>query len=101
MRPRLRTVVIFLLTAALLAFFLRDANPAAMWAETRRADPRLLLAALGATLLNYVLRAWRWQSLLAPIGVTHYAVALRTTIIGFAASAVLPARAGEPRETPA
>ena len=95
MRPRLRTVVIFLLTLALLAFFLRDANPAAMWAETRRADPWLLLGALASIMLTYVLRAWRWQSLLAPIGPTHYGVALRTTIIGFAASAVLPARAGE------
>jgi uncharacterized protein (TIRG00374 family) len=95
MRPRVRTVVIFLLTLALLAYFLRDANPAAMWAEARRADPRLLLGALGATAMTYVLRAWRWQSLLAPIGPTHFGVALRTTIIGFAASGILPARAGE------
>src|SRR5687767_189728 len=95
MRPRARTVVIFLLTLALLVYFLRDADPRAMWAETRRADPWLLLMALGATALTYVLRAWRWQSLLAPIGPTRFSVALRTTIIGFAASAILPARAGE------
>ena len=95
MRPRARTVVIFLLTLALLVYFLRDANPAAMWAETRRADPWLLLAALGVTALTYVLRAWRWQSLLAPIGPTRFGVALKTTIIGFAASGILPARAGE------
>jgi uncharacterized protein (TIRG00374 family) len=95
MRPRLRTVVIFLLTLALLVFFLRDADPAAMWAETRRANPWLLLGALGATALTYVLRAWRWQSVLAPIGPTRFRVALKTTIIGFAASGILPARAGE------
>lgn len=95
MRPRARTVVIFLLTLALLAYFLRDADPAAMWAETRRADPWLLVAALGFTAMTYVLRAWRWQSLLAPIGPTRFSVALRTTIIGFAASGILPARAGE------
>jgi glycosyltransferase 2 family protein len=95
MRPRLRTIVILLLTLALLALFLRGADPAAVWAETRAADPWLLLGGLLATAMTYVLRAWRWQSLLAPIGPTRFSVALKTTIIGFAASAVLPARAGE------
>jgi uncharacterized protein (TIRG00374 family) len=95
MRLRARTILIFLLTAALLGFFLRNADPAAVWDETRRADPVLLLGALAATAMTYITRAWRWQSLLAPLGRTHFGVALRTTIIGFAASAVLPARAGE------
>jgi glycosyltransferase 2 family protein len=95
MRSRVRTVVIFLLTFGLLAFFFRQTDPAAVWAETRQADPWFLLAALGATGLTYVLRAWRWQSLLAPIGRARFRVALRTTVIGFAASALLPARAGE------
>lgn len=95
MRLRIRTIVIFLLTLGLLAFFLRNADPAAVWAETRRANPWLLLGALGATAMTYLVRAWRWQVLLAPMGKTRFSVALRTTIIGFAASAVLPARAGE------
>jgi uncharacterized protein (TIRG00374 family) len=95
MRPRVRTALILLVTVALLAFFLRGADMAGVWAETRRADPRLLLLALGATFLTYVLRAWRWQSMLAPLGPTRFSTALRTTIIGFAASAILPARAGE------
>jgi uncharacterized protein (TIRG00374 family) len=47
------------------------------------------------TLLLYVVRTQRWQYLLAPLGPTRFGVALRTTVIGFAASAVLPARAGE------
>jgi uncharacterized protein (TIRG00374 family) len=95
MRPRARTVLILLVTVGLLAFFLRGADMAGVWAETRRADPRLLLLALGATFLTYVMRAWRWQSMLAPLGPTRFSTALRTTIIGFAASAILPARAGE------
>ena len=40
-------------------------------------------------------RALRWQYLLRPIGHVRFGNALRTTIIGFAASALLPARAGE------
>ena len=95
MRLRARTIVIFLLTVALLGFFLRNANPADVWDETRRADPLLLLGAFAATVMTYITRAWRWQLLLEPLGPTHFSVALRTTIIGFAASAVLPARAGE------
>jgi uncharacterized protein (TIRG00374 family) len=79
----------------LLVYFLRDADPRAMWAETRRADPWLIMASLGFTALTYVLRAWRWQALLTPIGVVRFGAALKTTIIGFAASAILPARAGE------
>lgn len=95
MRPRVRTVLILLLTFGLLAYFLRGADMREVWAETRRADGGALLLALAATGLTYVLRALRWQYLLAPIGPTHFSTAFRTTVIGFAASALLPARAGE------
>ncbi len=95
MRPRVRTALILLVTVGLLAFFLRGADMGGVWAETRRADPRLLLLALVVTFGTYAIRAWRWQSMLAPLGPTRFSTALRTTIIGFAASAVLPARAGE------
>lgn len=95
MRPRVRTVLILLLTFGLLAYFLRDADMREVWAETCRADGTALLLALAATGLTYVLRALRWQYLLAPIGPTRFATAFRTTVIGFAASALLPARAGE------
>ena len=95
MRSRLRTVLILLLTLALLAFFLRGADMREVWAETERADAGDLLLALLATAAAYVVRAFRWQYLLAPIGPTHFGTAFRTTVIGFAASALLPARAGE------
>jgi glycosyltransferase 2 family protein len=95
MRSHVRTVVIVAITLGLLAFFFRDADFAGVWAETRRADPWLLLAAVIVTGITYAFRAWRWQSLLAPIGETHFSTAFRTTIIGFSASFFLPARAGE------
>ncbi len=95
MRPRVRTALILLVTVGLLAFFLRGADMAGVWMETRRADARLLMLALIATFATYAIRAWRWQSMLAPLGPTRFSTALRTTIIGFAASAVLPARVGE------
>jgi len=40
-------------------------------------------------------RAARWQYLLRPVGHVHFVPALKTTNIGFAASSLLPARAGE------
>ena len=95
MRSRVRTVFVFLLTIGLLAFFLRNADLAGVWAETRRARAGLLILALIATGVTYVVRALRWQYLLAPIGHTHFAVAFRMTVIGFAANLLLPARAGE------
>ena len=95
MRPPVRTALILLLTIGLLGFAFRHTDFAAVWAETRRADTGLLAIALVVTVLTYAMRAWRWQFLLAPIGPTRFGNALSTTVIGFAASALLPARAGE------
>lgn len=95
MRPRVRTTVVLLLTIGLLAFFFRGVNPAEVWERTREADGRLLAAGVFVTLMTYGLRAFRWQYLLAPIGPTRFRVAFETTVIGFAASFLLPARAGE------
>jgi uncharacterized protein (TIRG00374 family) len=95
MRSRLRAVLILLLTVGLLAYFLRNADMAGVWTETRRARAGLLVLAVGATVLTYVLRAFRWQYLLAPIGHARFSTAFETTTIGFAASFLLPARAGE------
>jgi uncharacterized protein (TIRG00374 family) len=95
MRPRVRTVLILLLTLGLLGFAFRNTDLRGVWAETRRADGGLLILALVVTGLTYAARAWRWQSLLAPIGPTRFVNAFTTTAIGFAASFLLPARAGE------
>src|SRR5512132_3596080 len=95
MRPRVRTIGVFLLTFGLLAFFFRGVNLGEVWEKTREADGRLLVAGLFVTLMTYALRAFRWQFLLAPIGPTRFSTAFQTTVIGFAASFLLPARAGE------
>ncbi|MEO7274289.1 MAG: lysylphosphatidylglycerol synthase transmembrane domain-containing protein, partial [Vicinamibacterales bacterium] len=95
MRSRVRPILILLLTVGLLAFSFRNANLRGVWAETRRADTLPLLLAVIATFATYALRAFRWQYLLAPLGHTRFSVAFRATVIGFAASFLLPARAGE------
>lgn len=95
MRSPLRAALVLALTVGLLAYFLRGADLASVWTITRQANWLLLLGAIGITLVSYTLRALRWQYLLAPIGETHFSVAFRMTVIGFAASFLLPARAGE------
>ena len=95
MRSRLRAALILILTAALLAFFLRSADWAGVWAETSSADEGFLLLAVGTTLTTYLVRAFRWQYLLAPIGPTKFWAAFETTVIGFSANFLLPARPGE------
>ena len=95
MPSRVRTVLILLLTIGLLWFFLRNANMAQVGAEIRRARPLLVLAAVLVTGVTYVLRALRWQYMLAPLGHTRFSSAFRATVIGFAATFLLPARAGE------
>lgn len=61
----------------------------------QQARPDLLALTLALTGVTYLVRAERWQYLLEPLGKTRFWVAFRTTVIGFAASFVLPARAGE------
>lgn len=95
MRQHLRTVVVLLVAGGLLALFLRNTDLREVGAEMARARPDLVVLALIVTGLTYLFRALRWQYLLAPIGRVRLSVALKTTIIGFAASALLPARAGE------
>ncbi len=95
MRGVLRTVAVAALTVGLLVIFLRNADLAAVGRAIRTARADLGLAAFGMMAATYVLRAWRWQYLLAPIGPTRFASAFRATVVGFAASFLLPARAGE------
>ena len=95
MRNSVRTTVIVLLSIGLLAIFLRGAHLDVVWAEIRHANNWLIGLSAAVTVLTMVLRAWRWQYLLEPIGHARFGPAFRTTTIGFAASAVLPARAGE------
>ena len=95
MRAHLRTAVVVALAVALLAWFLRGADLSKVWAEMTRGRVDLLLLALVTTMTTYALRAMRWQYLLAGLGPTRFLIAFRATVVGFAASFLLPARAGE------
>ncbi len=95
MRAPLRTLAILACTIGLLALFLRQANPAEVWHQIRDADLLDLTLALIATAALYVFRSWRWRTMLLPLGAVRFRNAARATVIGFALSALLPARPGE------
>src|SRR5687767_1368710 len=95
MGNRLRTLIVSVLAIALLAWCLRHANMAHVWVQIRSADGGLLLLAFMLFLPMMVVRAIRWRYLLLPVGPARFSTALRTTMIGFAASNILPARVGE------
>jgi uncharacterized protein (TIRG00374 family) len=95
MRAHIRTAAVVALAVVMLVWFLRGANLREVWTEIQEGRLELLALALAFTGLTYVLRAARWQYLLLPLGRPSFATVFKTTVIGFAASTLLPARAGE------
>lgn len=83
------------LTALLLWLFVRNLDAAELRRSFASANPWLILAAVATTLQTYFIRAWRWQTMLRPLGDVRYWTAFRTTVIGFTATFLLPARVGE------
>jgi uncharacterized protein (TIRG00374 family) len=95
MRSHFRTLVVLALAFALVALFLYNVDLRGVWLQIIHARPNWLALSLGTMLINLSVRAWRWQYLLEPIGRPSFGNAFRATAVGFAASAILPARAGE------
>ena len=95
MRSSLRTVVVLAVAALLVVVFLHNVDLLRVLQEIRRARLEWLALSLATMLLNLVIRAVRWQYLLEPLGQVRFGNAFRATAVGFAASTILPARAGE------
>ena len=95
MRRHVRTVAVLTLAVGLMAFFLRDADLERVTGAVMGARWDLLGAALAVTCATYVIRVIRWCRLLRPLGAVRFRVAFRATVMGFAASALLPGRVGE------
>lgn len=92
---KVRTVVASLLAFALLWWFVRGTDLGGITAELRGAHVGFLALSLLCVAITYLARAVRWQQLLKPIGGARFRTAFRTTIIGFAVLALLPARVGD------
>lgn len=88
-------ILIGALTLGLLAVAFHDFEFRTAWHAMLAARVGLLILATLVTLQTYLLRAQRWRIILAPIGPASFRHAFRTTVIGFAANFLLPARVGE------
>ena len=88
-------LIVLALVAGLLGLFLHNVDLWSVGAQILRARPYWLCLSLATMFVNLAIRALRWQYLLEPLGETRFSNAFRATAVGFAASSVLPARAGE------
>lgn len=92
---RIRTASVTLLAIALFIWFLSRANLSAVAGEIAHARLDLIVWSILLAAVMPLVRTIRWRYLLDPIGPTHFGPVLRATILGFAALALLPARAGD------
>jgi glycosyltransferase 2 family protein len=95
MRIPFRAITVVAAAVALLALFFRNVDLWRVGTDIVRAHPEWLALSLATAPVNLAIRAYRWQYLLEPLGPTRFGNAFRATAVGFAASSVLPARAGE------
>lgn len=95
MRSHLRTIIVLAVAVALIALFLHNVDLWRVLAAIMHAQPEWLALSIATMLVNLAIRALRWQYLLEPLAHTSFMSSFRATAVGFAASSVLPARAGE------
>ena len=88
-------MVVALIGAGLMAYVLRGADLGRVGDAVTSARFDLIGLAVLAMVATYLARAVRWCYLLEPLGRVRLGIALRATVIGFAATAILPGRVGE------
>lgn len=94
MRKHLKFIVLILLAALILWWFGRGLDWKEVSAAVRSADWRYLLASVLVICAGYLIRAYRWRVLLAPLAPARLREVFVATTMGFAAIFVF-GRAGE------
>ena len=96
MKATTRVLISLGLTILFLYLFFRTFDLEAAGRAIASASPVLLLIAVVLNLLAYIVRAWRWRHLLAPMreGLGLYNLT-STTFIGFMVTFLVPMRIGE------
>jgi uncharacterized protein (TIRG00374 family) len=95
MRSHVRNVIVLVVAVGLVALFLRNVDLWRVASDIVHARPEWLALSIVMMTANLAIRSLRWQYLLEPLGSTTFMNAFRATAVGFAASSILPARAGE------
>ncbi len=94
MRKYIKFIILFLIAVGIIWFFGRNLDWQLVSASLRRANPWYLAASVSIICAGYLLRAIRWQVLLAPITKSSLKELFATTTVGFAAIFFI-GRAGE------
>ncbi len=94
MRKYIKFIILFLIAVGIIWFFGRNLDWQLVSASLRRANPWYLAASVFIICAGYLLRAIRWQVLLAPITKSSLKELFATTTVGFAAIFFI-GRAGE------
>jgi len=85
LRKYFKFIILFLLAVLILWFFGRNLDWQMVSTSLRRADPWYLSASVLIICIGYLLRAVRWQFLLAPVTESSLKELFATTTVGFAA----------------
>ncbi len=94
--PAVKTGGFFALALLLLALFFRGTDMGELTRTLAGASPQLLLAALASIMVTYLIRAFRWQVLLLPLGRASLVNCFTATVIGFMVNFLVPpGRLGE------
>ena len=95
-KTTIRVLLSLALTIVFLFFFLRSFPLRDAWDAIASASPAFILLSVVLNLVAYLIRAWRWRHLLAPmrenIGLYNLT---STTLIGFMVTFLVPMRIGE------
>jgi uncharacterized protein (TIRG00374 family) len=94
LRQYIKFLALSVLAILILYFFGRSLEWVEVWTSLRKANVFLLFLAVSIICFGYLLRAFRWRTLLAPITESSLKELFATTTVGFAA-VFLFGRAGE------
>lgn len=92
---RLRAIVGAAISIVAIILVLRSVDLQRTGDTLAAVDPRWVAVAAGFLLADLLLRAVRWQRLLAPVRIVPYRSMLAYLLVGYLANNLLPARLGE------
>lgn len=95
-RTRVLRIVAVVTLVAASAWTFHDVGWTSLWAAMTSADMSWIAAAAGINLVAVAFQAARWLALVRPVApLATFGNAFKALIVGFAASTIVPARAGE------
>ena len=99
MRGKYRSIALFvavnLISVACLVWALHGFNLRRLFYQTAHLDWRWVSVAILSNILMYVVQAWRWSLVLAPVKAVPVWQSARAIYVGLYANEVLPLRSGE------